>query len=171
MKGRTLGRYELVERLGRGGMGEVWRARDPALRRDVAVKVLRREGGEGGDKTLRDDFVRRFVREARAAASLKHPNVVAIHDVGVDEEPYIVMEWVEGAPLRGFIGDASVHAGGVGATIDSAFFTWLRAQANTARPASAKLTSATSATRARDRRTGPVVVGASGPRFATASEP
>jgi hypothetical protein len=108
MKGRTLGRYELIERLGRGGMGEVWRARDPALRRDVAVKVLRHEGGEGGDKTLRDDFVRRFVREARAAASLKHPNVVAIHDVGVDEEPYIVMEWVEGASLRGFIGDASV---------------------------------------------------------------
>jgi len=107
MTARTLGRYQLTERLGRGGMGEVWRARDPALRRDVAVKVLRRDGSDK-DETLRDDFVQRFLREARAAASLKHPNVVAIHDIGVDEEPYIVMEWVEGAPLRGFIGDTSV---------------------------------------------------------------
>jgi hypothetical protein len=71
------------------------------------VKVLRRDG-EDAAGTLRDDFVQRFLREARAAASLKHPNVVAIHDVGVDEEPYIVMEWVEGASLRGFIGDASI---------------------------------------------------------------
>jgi hypothetical protein len=107
MTARTLGRYQLTERLGRGGMGEVWRARDPALRRDVAVKVLRRDDVEN-DATLRDDFVQRFLREARAAASLKHPNVVAIHDVGVDAEPYIVMEWVEGAPLRGFIGDPSI---------------------------------------------------------------
>ena len=81
---RTLGRYQLGERLGRGGMGEVWRARDPALRRDVAVKVLRRDDDDASE-TLRDDFVQRFLREARAAASLKHPNVVAIHDVGVDE--------------------------------------------------------------------------------------
>ena len=104
---RVLGRYELIECRGRGGMGEVWRARDPALRRDVAVKVLRRDGGDG-QGTLRDEFVQRFLREARSAASLKHPNIVAIHDVGVDAEPYIVMEYVEGTSLRGFIGKPDI---------------------------------------------------------------
>ena len=107
MQGRTLGRYELLERLGRGGMGEVWKARDPVLRRDVAVKVLRRSDvAPTREHTLKDEFVQRFLREARAAASLKHPNVVAIYDVGEDVEPFIVMEYVEGVSLRAFVGKA-----------------------------------------------------------------
>ena len=86
-------RYEVVDRLGRGGMGELYLARDPLLDRLVAIKVLR-TGFEGSD--LRE----RFAREARSAARLAHINIVTIYDVGEhDGQPYIAMEYVPGETL------------------------------------------------------------------------
>jgi len=85
----SLGRYELSERIGAGGMGTVYRARDTQLGRAVAVKILR----EGGDARVRE----RFEREARAAARLAHPNVVTVYDAGeIDGRMFIAMELVEG---------------------------------------------------------------------------
>jgi hypothetical protein len=90
------GRYRLVARLGQGGMGVVWRAHDELLRRDVAIKELHVRLGFDAD----DEHGRRVLREARAAAGLRHPGVVAIHDVVVDGAvPLIVMELVEGPSL------------------------------------------------------------------------
>jgi serine/threonine protein kinase/tetratricopeptide (TPR) repeat protein len=93
--GSRLGPYEVVAPLGAGGMGEVWRARDSRLHRDVAIKVL--PDAMGADDTARA----RFEREARAVAALSHPNILAIHDVGNDDgTAYAVMELLEGATLR-----------------------------------------------------------------------
>jgi len=95
MIGRELdGRYEIIERIGGGGMALVYRARDTLLGRSVAVKVLRQQFVHD------EDFIRRFRREARAAASLSHPNIVSIYDVGQEGDVhYIVMEFVEGTTL------------------------------------------------------------------------
>src|SRR5690242_6787607 len=82
--GDRLGPYEIVSLLGTGGMGEVWQARDTRLQRDVAVKVSA------------EQFSERFEREARVIASLNHPNICTLHDVGPD---YLVMELVEGPTL------------------------------------------------------------------------
>jgi serine/threonine-protein kinase len=91
-------RYRLTEVLGRGGMSIVYRATDEALGREVAIKLLRDEAADDRE------FVERFRREARAAAALSHPNVVAVYDVGFDgEESYIVMELVEGDDLAALI--------------------------------------------------------------------
>jgi len=92
--GTQLGPYEIVARIGADGMGEVWRARDRRLRRDVAVKVLLGNAHS-------DDALPRFEREARAVASLSHPNILAIHDFGTESGTlYAVMELLEGATLR-----------------------------------------------------------------------
>jgi serine/threonine protein kinase len=92
--GTRLGPYEVVEPLGAGGMGEVYRARDPRLGRDVAIKLVSTEAAS----PLRRG---RFETEARAAAQLSHPNVVTIFDVGTHEgHPYLVFELLEGATLR-----------------------------------------------------------------------
>ena len=93
--GARLGPYEIQSVLGAGGMGEVYRARDPRLGREVAVKVL--------PATLSADpeRLRRFEQEARAAAALNHPNILAVHDIGLhDGAPFIVMELLEGETLR-----------------------------------------------------------------------
>jgi len=82
--GHTVGPYELVARIGAGGMGEVWKARDPRLDRSVAIKRLSPEHAQ------------RFAHEARAIAALNHPNICQIHDVGPD---YLVLEYIEGTPL------------------------------------------------------------------------
>ncbi|MBI2901472.1 MAG: protein kinase [Planctomycetes bacterium] len=96
--GEVLGRYEILEEIGRGGMGVVFKARHRDLRRIVAVKVLR---GEGADET----GVKRFYREARTAASLRHGNIVAVHDVGVERGlHYIAMDWIEGERLDALLG-------------------------------------------------------------------
>src|SRR5512143_1977790 len=79
-QGERLGRYEILAPLGAGGMGEVYRARDTSLRRDVAIKVL---GRLAGDAEAR----KRFQREAQAVAALSHPNVVAVYDVAADATP------------------------------------------------------------------------------------
>jgi serine/threonine-protein kinase len=100
--GQTFERYEIEALLGRGGMGEVYRAVDTRLRRKVALKILRsdRDG---------DDAVARLVREARSAAVLTHPNTVAIHDLGEAEGIfYIVMELVTGSSLLAYVGDERV---------------------------------------------------------------
>ncbi|HJQ36654.1 MAG TPA: protein kinase [Thermoanaerobaculia bacterium] len=93
-QGVQFGPYEILRRLGAGGMGEVWRARDHRLQRDVAIKVL--------PDDFRDEAaMQRFAREARAAGSLNHPGLVTILDVGsTDGSPYIVMEMLEGSTLR-----------------------------------------------------------------------
>jgi beta-lactam-binding protein with PASTA domain len=89
------GRYELVSHIARGGMADVWEARDQALNRRVAVKVLHAQFSTD------DSFVRRFRREAQAAANLSHPNIVSIFDWGQEDDTYfIVMELVEGRSLR-----------------------------------------------------------------------
>jgi serine/threonine protein kinase len=94
-RGLSLGPYQIVGALGAGGMGEVYRARDSRLGRDVALKILR--GANFRDPDLR----RRFVQEANAAGALNHPNIVAVFDANLDgENPYIVSELVEGESLR-----------------------------------------------------------------------
>lgn len=99
MIGKVLAkRYRIVERIGGGGMALVFRAVDLQLQRDVALKILR--GQFGSD----EEFIRRFRREAQNAASLSHPNVVQIYDVGQDDESYfIVMELIEGRTLKALI--------------------------------------------------------------------
>jgi serine/threonine protein kinase/beta-lactam-binding protein with PASTA domain len=101
MIGLTLsGRYELLARVGGGGMALVYKAKDLLLNRFVAVKVLRQQF------THDEDFVKRFRREAQAAASLSHPNIVSIYDVGqVEDTHYIVMEFIDGANLNEIIRD------------------------------------------------------------------
>lgn len=94
--GAKLGPYEIVALVGAGGMGEVYRARDTRLKRDVALKILPEE--------LSADAARRqrFEIEAHAVAALNHPNIVAIYDVGSESgASYIVTEWIDGEPLRG----------------------------------------------------------------------
>ena len=95
-------RYELGVRLGSGGMGDVYRARDRLLERPVAVKVP--------TTTITPASAERFKREARAAARLNHPNVVGVYDWGGGTEPFIVMEFVEGRSLRAELQGAA-HAG------------------------------------------------------------
>ncbi|MBM7173887.1 serine/threonine protein kinase, partial [Streptomyces sp. G44] len=96
------GRYRLEARLGRGGMGVVWRATDLLLARQVAVKELERD--ESLSDTEATQARERTLREARAVAQLRHPHIVVVHDVVVqDEQPYIVMELVEGGSLAGRI--------------------------------------------------------------------
>ena len=93
--GTKLGPYEIVAPLGAGGMGEVYRARDPRLQRDVAIKVL------ASFVTHDPDRLRRFEQEARTAGALNHPNIVAVYDVGTYEgSPYLVTELLEGSSLR-----------------------------------------------------------------------
>jgi Tol biopolymer transport system component len=93
--GARLGPYEIVSALGAGGMGEVYRARDPRLSREVAIKVL--PGGLSSDP----ERLQRFEQEARAAAALNHPNILALYDIGThDGAPYLVTELLEGATLR-----------------------------------------------------------------------
>jgi len=95
MIGRTLGHYQVVAKVGAGGMGEVYRARDTKLGRDVAVKVLPEAlAGDPG-------ALARFEQEAKAVASLSHPNILAIHDFGTEDGVrYAVTELLDGATLR-----------------------------------------------------------------------
>jgi serine/threonine protein kinase len=95
MIGLVLGHYRVLEKIGAGGMGEVYRAIDDRLGRDVAIKVLKPSAAHDQDR------LRRFEQEARAAAALNHPNIVAIYDIGLYEgSPYIVSELLEGQTLR-----------------------------------------------------------------------
>jgi serine/threonine protein kinase len=95
MVGRVLGPYQIVSFLGAGGMGEVYRARDSRIGRDVAIKVL--PPGIAADPAR----LQRFEQEARATGALNHPNILAIHDIGFEDgAPYVVYELLEGETLR-----------------------------------------------------------------------
>jgi hypothetical protein len=95
MAGRVIGHYRVLEKIGSGAMGEVFRARDERLGRDVAIKLIRPASSDN------PDHLRRFELEARAAAALNHPNIMAVYDVGIDDgTPYIVCELLEGKTLR-----------------------------------------------------------------------
>ncbi len=96
---KIIGPYEVLEQLGSGGMGVVYRARDARLQRDVAIKVL--PDGFLGPGTPGQASHERFLREARSASSLNHPNICTIHDVGEqDGKPYLVMELLHGETLK-----------------------------------------------------------------------
>src|ERR1700736_1930675 len=105
--GDKLGPYEIVAPIGAGGMGEVYRATDTRLHREVAIKVASAQ------------FNERFEREARAVAALNHPHICTLHDVGPN---YLVMEFVEGQPIRGPLplNDALRYAGEIADTLDHA---------------------------------------------------
>ncbi|MCX7860361.1 MAG: protein kinase [Chloroflexus sp.] len=95
VSGRRIGRYELIEELGRGGMARVYRARDTQLQRIVALKVL------AAQLSMDAEFIKRFEREARTAANLRHPNIVTVYDIGEDQGlHYIAMEYIDGLPLH-----------------------------------------------------------------------
>ena len=101
--GTRLGRYEIRSKVGAGGMGEVYRARDMQLGRDVAVKVL------PSSFSVDESRLRRFQQEACAAGALNHPNILIVHDIGACESaPYVVSELLEGETLRKRIGDTPV---------------------------------------------------------------
>ncbi len=103
--GERIGPYEIVESIGAGGMGEVYRARDPRLHRDVALKVL--------PPSLVSDPVRRerFVQEARAASALEHPHIAVVHEIDeIDGVTFIAMELVRGEPLSALIARGSLSA-------------------------------------------------------------
>ena len=98
-----LGRYEIRSKIGEGGMGEVYRARDEKLNRDVAIKVLPTAFSENADR------LRRFEQEAQAAGALNHPNILAVYDVGAFEDsPYIVAELLEGQSLKERLDDGPI---------------------------------------------------------------
>ena len=103
MIGQTLGHYRIVEKIGAGGMGVVYRARDEQLDRDVALKVLPAD-------TITDETARaRLLREARAAAALNHPHICMVHEVAEAEgQAYIAMELVEGQPLSARLAEAAL---------------------------------------------------------------
>lgn len=103
MEIERLGKYELLERLGHGGMGEVWKAHDTGLRRYVAIKLLH------ADLQANPDFVTHFMHEAQLVASLQHPNIVQIHDFqlagtqGSSVKAFMVMDYIEGGTLADYI--------------------------------------------------------------------
>ena len=103
--GQKLAHYEIVELLGKGGMGEVYRAKDTKLGRGVAIKVLREDIASDPER------LKRFEQEARSASALNHPNIITIHDIGEHEGThYIAMEYVEGVTLREMLADESLPA-------------------------------------------------------------
>ncbi len=103
--GTKLGPYEILAPIGAGGMGEVYRARDPRLGREVAIKVLPASFSQDADR------LKRFEQEARAAGVLNHPNITAVHDFGTaDGAPYIVTELLEGETLRSRLGAGAISA-------------------------------------------------------------
>ena len=99
LKGRLLGnRYEIIEKIGSGGMATVYKAKCHVLNRYVAIKILRDEF------TTDDEFIKRFEVEAQSAASITHPNIVSVYDVGADGNLYyIVMELIKGKTLKEII--------------------------------------------------------------------
>jgi serine/threonine protein kinase len=104
MSGQQIGRYEIIETLGRGAMGVVYLARDPLIDRRVALKTLRVDL----DDELAHEFRERFLREARAAGGLSHTGIVTVHDVGEDPESglvFIAMEFIEGRDLKQLVNE------------------------------------------------------------------
>jgi eukaryotic-like serine/threonine-protein kinase len=106
MPAKTISHYEIVETLGQGGMGTVYRAVDTRLRRPVAIKLLRPEGAPSAESR------KRFVQEARAASALNHPHIITIYDIGEDSgSDFIAMEYVAGPSLAVVVGRARLGIG------------------------------------------------------------
>ena len=96
--GRKLGKYELIERLGKGGMAEVWKAFQSGVERNVAIKVMHKHLADDAD------FVERFRREARAVGQIRHNNIVRVIDFDIEgDEYYMVMDYIQGGTLAGYI--------------------------------------------------------------------
>src|SRR5438045_782111 len=115
---RRIGKYELHQLLGRGGMAEVWKAFDPNLQRYVAIKILHADLQSDGD------FIKRFEREARVIASLRHPHIVQVHDFQLADSTesgntraYMVMKYIEGPTLTEYMRRTS-RAGNFPPTVD-----------------------------------------------------
>jgi len=101
--GTQLGPYKILSTLGAGGMGEVYRARDSRLNREVAIKLL------PASVARDEDRLRRFEQEARATSALNHPKTLTIYDIGTQEgAPYIVVELLDGKELRAQLSDGSL---------------------------------------------------------------
>ena len=112
-QGTPFGRYQLIELLGRGGMGEVWKAHDTAIDRVVALKMLLPHYAKD------PDFEQRFRREARAAARLDDPHVVPIYDVGeIDDRLYVTMRLINGVDLQTLIDEGPLEPKRAVAIID-----------------------------------------------------
>ncbi len=95
-----IGRYKIHGLIGEGAMAQIYKAHDPHINRDLALKILKQE------RSLDEEYVNRFLREARAAGSLTHPNIVAVYDVGRHQErPYIIIELVDGTPMDQALAD------------------------------------------------------------------
>ena len=102
----NIGRYVVEELVGVGGMGQIYKAHDPVLRRTVAIKLISTKLMSGADRA---DYIKRFRREAEAAARCAHPNIVAVYDFALHEEqPYLAMEFVSGRSLRQLLDDVPV---------------------------------------------------------------
>src|SRR5262245_61046871 len=100
-----IGKYKILERIGRGGMGMIYKAHDPILNRPVALKVI------STDIDVTDEIRTRFFREAQACARLNHPNIVTVYDMGEDSgQMFIVMELLDGVELRRLIADRAAIA-------------------------------------------------------------
>ena len=92
--------YQIEEKIGAGGMGVVYRAFEPSLNRLVAIKVLRTSMFDEEAPSVAEEYRKRFMQEARAAAALSHPGVTTIYRIGEEEgTPYIAMEWLDGLTL------------------------------------------------------------------------
>ncbi|MEM7334825.1 MAG: serine/threonine-protein kinase [Chloroflexota bacterium] len=103
LSGQTLGKYELLHRLGKGGMAEVYLANQPTIERQVAIKVLHRHLAED------EDFILRFKREARSLGQLQHPNIVNIYDFDSHEDVYfMVMDYIAGPTLRTYLDEKKI---------------------------------------------------------------
>src|SRR4029453_13023468 len=99
----TIAQYKIVSKIGEGGMGEVWRARDTKLGRDVAIKVL------PAAFAANEERLRRFEQEAQAAGALNHPNILVVYHIGTHEgAPYVVTELLEGESLRERLNDGAI---------------------------------------------------------------
>ena len=102
-RGFHLGPYEILSPLGTGGMGEVYRARDPRLERQVAIKVLHPQFAKDPDR------LRRFCLEAKAASALNHPNIITVHEIGESEAgPYLVTEFIDGQTVRAMLSEGAL---------------------------------------------------------------
>src|SRR5580704_983842 len=103
--GQQLGPYEILVSIGAGGMGEVYKARDIRLKREVAVKVLPQSFAADADR------LRRFQLEAQSAGALNHPNILVVYDIGTqDHSPYLVSELLEGGTLRDRLKEGKIPA-------------------------------------------------------------
>ncbi|MGH9816922.1 MAG: serine/threonine-protein kinase, partial [Candidatus Acidiferrales bacterium] len=105
---QRIGRYEVLEELGRGAMGAVYKARDPQIGRIVAIKIILTAGRDPEELA---QYKQRFHREAQTAGQLSHPGIVTIHDIAEDDngQPYLVMEFVDGISLHRMLRPA--HSG------------------------------------------------------------